>query len=152
MNRLKFQNQQVLSRFFAMKLGKILPILKDNSYDGILMIPSHKKSKLNRPYLPTDTLAKRLSRKLNIPIYHWVEKKSSKHQSSLTRQDRFFHAGKAYSLKKNTFQSTNLRLLLIDDVFTTGASLNEVSRLLLEKEVGSITTIIASRPLEGIEI
>lgn len=151
MNQLKFQNQRILGRFFSMGISRILPSLRKEKPDGLVLLPSHKSSFRNRPFLPTEVIAERLSKKLQIPIVSILDKVSVKHQSGLTRVDRFFHARKAFSLKKNTFQYLNLKLLLIDDVFTTGSSLNEVSRILLEKGVRSVSVLIASRPEEGIE-
>lgn len=152
MNRLKFQNERVLSRFFGMNLGPILPKIRKIGINCIIPVPSHSSSHGKRPYLGIEILAKRLSEKLDIPILDCIEKKSKKHQSSLTRQDRFFHAKDAFILKKNALLNNNTKILLLDDVFTTGASVNEISRLLLEGGSHSVYLMTATRPEEGIEV
>ncbi|MCC5815105.1 MAG: ComF family protein [Leptospira sp.] len=152
MNQLKFENQKIFTRYFAMGIGKIIPQLKKESIHGIVQMPSHKNSLKKRPFYAINLLSERLSRKLSIPILDVVEKTSPTHQSGLSRKERFFHARNAFSIKKNTFPITNYNLILIDDVFTTGSSMNEVCRLLLENGASKIFVIIASRSLEGIEI
>jgi competence protein ComFC len=152
MNQLKFENQKIFTRYFSMGIGRILPELKKEKFHGIILMPSHKNSLKKRPFYAISLLADRLSRKLSLPIIDVVEKTSPTHQSGLSRKERFFHARNAFSIKKNTFLITNHNLILIDDVFTTGSSLNEVCRLLLENGASKVFAIIASRSLEGIEI
>ena len=44
------------------------------------------------------------------------------------------------------------RLVLVDDVFTTGASANEIARLLLQNGAESILVVSTTRKTEGMEI
>lgn len=152
MNRLKFANEEIYSRYFAMGLGRILPKLRELGIDAIVAVPSHSASLRNRPFPSAKLLAYRLKKKLGVPVLSVIQKVSSTHQSALSRKERFFHARKAFYFKKNSFPITNLTLLLIDDVFTTGSSVNEVSRILLEHGAKSVNLLVSSRSLEGIEI
>ncbi len=152
MNRLKFQNKRDCSAYFSLGLGRIMPRLVEFKPDAILPIPSHADSWKKRPFFATQILLYRLSKKLNIPILNILRKKSKVHQSALNRLDRFFHAKSAFEIKKNARNKMKPRLVLVDDVFTTGASANEIARLLLQNGAESILVVSTTRKTEGMEI
>lgn len=152
MNQLKLNNKKHCSVYFAMGLGPILLKIRALKPLGIVPVPSHKSSWTKRPYFATNCLLLRLARKLQIPILPILEKVSDQHQSTQNRKDRFFHAKEAFQLKKNARIINKPTLVLIDDVFTTGASSNEIARLLLQNGAGSVVVISTTRKTEGIEI
>lgn len=152
MNRLKFENKKACSSYFSLGLGKIMARLVEFKPDAILPIPSHPDSWKKRPFFATQILLHRLSQKLNIPILNILRKKSKVHQSALNRVDRFFHAKSAFEIKKNARNKMKPRLVLVDDVFTTGASANEIARLLLQNGAESILVVSTTRKTEGMEI
>lgn len=152
MNQLKFQNQRILSRFFALDLKTVLPVLRSWNVESIVPVPSHPSSKKNRPYLSFEVVMRRISKKCKIPILNLLEKKSIKQQSKMNRMERFLHAKSAFQIQKKYLQKLPVSLLLIDDVFTTGATTNEIACLLKYKGVKKVYQLVLVRPLEGIEI
>jgi competence protein ComFC len=152
MNRLKFDKIRSLSSYFSLGLGQILPELKRLDLDGIIPVPSHKNSEKERPFLPTEILVRRLEKKLGIPILPLVQKCSKTRQSSLNRESRIFHAQKAFQFVPNSGFSPCGNYLLVDDVFTTGASVNEIARILLEAGAGKVFVLVSTRPEEGLNI
>jgi len=76
-------------------------------------------------------LCKYISKGLDIPdVTKYITRKGSAiHQSLLNRTDRIAHSDTLYTLK-NGVCFTNKTVLLIDDVFTTGATANALSTFL----------------------
>ncbi len=152
MNFLKFRQERILSRFFSLGLYRILPEIRAHSPQAVVPIPSHPSSYRERPYLATEITVRRLSQKLKIPQIDCLEKVSAVRQSSLLRLERFLHARKAFRLKKKCLHNLPNRVLLIDDVFTTGATTNEIACLLKSAGVNQVFQLILLRPSEGIEL
>lgn len=125
----KFQNERILSSYFALDFLRILRAFK-RPPDGIILLPS-KDLDHDRTYHPAKPLANRLSKRWKIPIINAVHKLSKEKQSGKNYHDRFLHAKKAFVLTKKDRSMRGLHILIIDDVFTTGASINEVARMIL---------------------
>ncbi|WCL50421.1 ComF family protein [Leptospira sp. GIMC2001] len=152
MNSLKLNNAKILIRFFSLKLGKIQKKIKESNINTIVFVPSHSSNLTKRPFVIPKIIATRIAAKSKLPVYSMFEKGSAAKQSTLVRRERFFHARDAFKLKKNARISENSRILLVDDVFTTGASVNELARILRQAGAESVVVVVASRKEEGIEI
>jgi len=129
--KVKFGNSPHLSNFFRIGLRKLLPELKQLAYTAIIEIPSSKNTIRKRPIPVCQTVMKFLKEKLEIGILNPFEKKSKELQSGKNFRERFIHAQTAFQIKKIYQTSLSGNYLLVDDVFTTGATINELSKLLL---------------------
>jgi competence protein ComFC len=136
----KFQNEKILSHYFALDFSSKAKQLKIRP-DQILLLPSRDRE-LGRDFHPASALASRLAKKWKIDINNGVQKVSSEKQSSKKYYERFSHAKKAFSLIKKDRTWEGLHILIIDDIFTTGASLNEVSRMLLASGAASVSCMV----------
>ena len=134
----KFRDQSYLYKFFA---GIINYNNKINNYiqkyDYIIPIPLHKYRYNKRGYNQTYLILKELNKKQHIKILNdvLIKKKNIKPQSSLNKIDRANNIKNAYEIK-NIKKIQNKKILLFDDIFTTGNTTNECSRIL--KENGAI--------------
>jgi len=121
-------------------LGKLN--FKDLEIDAISYVPMSKKKEINRGYNQSHLLAKKMAVKLKLPLLSLLkEKKKSKIQKKLSTFDRFINVINRYQLT-NSQKVLGKKILLVDDVFTTGATANECSRILLSagaKEVNLFT-------------
>ena len=126
-----------------MLIARNINILKNA--DFIIPVPSHWTRILKRGYNPSNIIALEISKILNIPcIYDLKRIKKTDYQKNKTIQERFDTLIDAFSCKKNL---TRKSIILVDDVFTTGATLSECSRIL--KKSGAINIIcitIATTP------
>lgn len=102
--------------------------------DIITYVPMSIKRKKQRGFNQSYLLAKELSQRLSIPFANeeLVKVKDTPHQTGMTFLERQKNLKDSFDVKsKNNFK--NKAVLLIDDVYTTGATINECTSILLKK-------------------
>ncbi len=112
-------------------------------YDIIIPVPIHKKRKSLRGYNQSELIAKKLSDRLKMPMYIDVLKKqiNTIPQSSLGKKARKINAQNVYKVD-NTQKIKNKNVVVLDDIYTTGATANECIKVLKDAgayRVGIIT-------------
>ena len=101
--------------------------------DYIITIPSSKSRIKQRGYNHTDILANSLSKKINIPYIKPLTKiKDTKPLARLNPLERFLEINGAFEISDKTNNLDYKRILLIDDILTTGTTAIEISKLLKE--------------------
>ncbi len=113
-----------LSKLAYKKIGS-----QSDLFDLITSVPMSRKKKWQRGFNQSEIIAKRLSRKLN-KVYHPLLKEKSrfKTQRELGYRERFLNILDRYKISNKNINGKSI--LLIDDVFTTGATINECARIL----------------------
>ena len=116
--------------------------------DLIVPVPLHRKKLGKRGFNQSLILARILAAQKNIPCDEKVLKKvrQGPPQTSLEAEDRLRNLKDVFMVKRSD-RTSGKRVLLIDDVFTTGATLNECARMLLESgamEVRALTVAQAA--------
>jgi len=112
--------------------------------DGIVPVPLHKNSLLKREFNQTALIGRYLSRTLKIPLMTGaLEKiKETPMQTELSRKDRLKNVKNAYAASKDV---KGKRLLLIDDVITTSATVRECAGTLIKAGAEKVTVIALAR-------
>ncbi|HJJ08835.1 MAG TPA: ComF family protein [Clostridiaceae bacterium] len=140
----KFEDKGYLYKMFA----KI--ILSDKKtcnfikrYDVIIPVPISKKRKKKRGYNQSELVANELAQKLNQDIWTdiIIKKKDNKPQSELNKLERIKNVEDIYEINK-PIEVKNKKVLLLDDIYTTGSTVNEIARKLKQnqtQEIGVIT-------------
>ena len=141
----KFKDKAYLSKLFAEFIYANKKVMKYIfSYDYLIPIPLNKIRKRLRGYNQTYLILEELKKRENhikIEIDILYKDKNIKPQSTLNEIQRKMNIKNAYSVK-NIEKIKDKKILLFDDVFTTGSTTNECSRLLKEngaKKVGVLT-------------
>lgn len=141
----KFKNKPYYYKTFAKILinnKKIYDILK--SYDIITSVPLSKTRKKERGYNQTELIAKELSKNIKTLKYiSLLEKvKNTVPQRTLNKEQRLKNLENAYKLKQKT-SIENKKIIIFDDVFTTGTTANECAKTIktIGKNKISILTI-----------
>ncbi|MBQ6820057.1 MAG: ComF family protein [Clostridium sp.] len=122
-------------------------VIRENNIviDYIIYIPSSKKSMKNRGFNQCEYLAIELKKKLKIDICNDIVKnKNIKEQKLLSKEERVENIKGAFKLK-STKKIKNKNLLLIDDVMTTGATIYECEKLLMENGANSIKLLTVAK-------
>lgn len=124
----KFNDASYLANSFAYLIKnnkKIYSILKN--YDIIIPVPLHKKRMNERGYNQTELIAK----KLGIPVETncLIKAKNIKPQSTKTAKERQVDIKNVFAIQ-NVEKIKNKKLLLLDDIYTTGSTANECIKTL----------------------
>lgn len=124
-HELKYNKQQQVGEFIGNWLGDELT--KSNRFktiDCIISVPLHKKKLKSRGYNQVTTFGQKLSLKLNIPFYEnvLIKTTATKTQTKKSRFSRWKNAEHLFALKNTEFIEGK-HILLIDDIITTGATL-----------------------------
>ena len=123
---------------FLLKNKKIFENIKN--YDTIIPVPISKKRLKTRGYNQSLLIARKIAEQTNLELVNnWLIKtKNIIEQSKLNKEDRMQNIQGVYELK-NKQLIENKKILLIDDIYTTGSTVNECSKILRQgnpKEIG----------------
>ena len=111
----------------------------------ITYIPLSKKSKKNRGFNQCEYMAKKIARNLSIEVLEvLIKPKETKEQKRLKRDERYENIRDAFKIKKG-ISLKNYKIILIDDVTTTGATLQEAYKLLKKFEVKDIKLLTLAK-------
>ena len=115
---------------FMLKNKKICDFLKN--YDIIIPVPIHTKRRMERGYNQSALIAKAISKK--IPQIDYLEdvlikKINNKPQSTKNKSERKNNVIGAYYMKDKE-KINNKKILLLDDIYTTGNTVNECCKIL----------------------
>ncbi|MEA3295747.1 MAG: ComF family protein [Patescibacteria group bacterium] len=124
----------ILSNVNALKQGILIPV------------PLHRKKLKNRGYNQSQEIAKHLSRFLNIPLYQnvLIKTKNTHQQVGLLSEQRQKNIKGAFACQ-NIEQIKNKKIFLIDDVFTTGATTSECSKILKQSGANEVWAVTVAR-------
>lgn len=133
-------------RRLAGPLGSLLNELPIPSLDGVVPVPLTKKTLGERGFNQSVLLSRVLSRSLDVPLLMDVlcKKKDTQPQIGLGAKERLSNLRNAFSVAGSV---EGRRLILLDDVMTTGATVRECSKTLVKagaKEVVVVTLARAS--------
>lgn len=114
------------------------------NYDYIIPVPLHRTKVRERGYNQSEYLAKGISGSLSIPYLFGAltRKNYTKSQTKLTLVEREKNVKNAFVLNssvKDNLQCKNI--ILLDDVITTGATVNECIKVLREAGADKIFTV-----------
>lgn len=135
-HRFKFQNQFWLDRSLARLLYLAIRQARRTHQlelpEVILPVPLYHHRQWQRGYNQTALLAKWLSRWLNIPVREdlLVRTKHTPTQRGLTAQARRKNLKNAFDVTNKWQKCGYKSVCLLDDVITTGSTLNEIAKLL----------------------
>ena len=132
---------EFLGETYAEQLGEV-PALQDLT--GIVPVPIHPKRRRSRGYNQAEYIARGMAEVLDIPVFEnaLVRKSFKESQTRLTREERVENVRSSFAAGSGDFSGGHL--LLVDDVLTTGATLDFCGNILLDNHPGlrvSIATL-----------
>jgi len=116
------------------------------SYDTIIPVPISPIRKKERGYNQSLLIAKELVKQIHqkysnsniqLDLKYLYKFKNIVPQSTLNKQDRLENVKDVYQLK-NGEQLKNKKILLIDDIYTTGSTVSECAKVLKQTAVEKI--------------
>jgi len=152
---LKYERLEPLGTYFAIQLlqllrrdAQVLPV------DVIVPVPLHRQKRKDRGFNQVDLFAHPLARRLHLPYRPVLLMRSRPRPEKhlLTQEERWEAVRGAFAMRQGS-RVDNLRVLLLDDVMTTGATLDACARALREagaRSVLGLTIARAARPVNPV--
>ena len=128
--------QWLLEGFSDERIGKT---------DMVIPVPLHSARLREREYNQSEELAKLLCKHTGLPLHAPLRRtRPTTTQTHLQRKERMETLRNAFEIRKNG-QVRGLHLLLIDDVFTTGSTVAECTRILNLAGAASVRVLTIAR-------
>ena len=129
-HRLKFRKCTDIAEFFADRIYNAYTLHREFNFDLITFVPMYKGEEENREYNQTEILALMLSKKSGVPYCKTlVKNKANKKQHTLTKSERIRNVKGVYACI-DTEIIKDKKILIIDDVITTGSTILECTDML----------------------
>lgn len=118
---------------------------REEAVDGLVPVPLHPLRRRERGFNQAWELARALSKGIGVEVVDAVVRvKRTEVQATLRRSERIRNQKGAYGLKRG-FDVRGRRLLMIDDVFTTGATVDACAKVLVEGGAERIWALSVAR-------
>ena len=143
----KFNEKSYLYKTFVnflLKNEKIFENIK--KYDKIIPVPISKKRNKERGYNQSMLIVEEIANKTNLELVNncLIKTKNIIEQSKLNKEDRQQNIQGVYNLQ-NARLIINKKILLIDDIYTTGSTVNECCKILQQANPKTIGVLVLAK-------
>jgi competence protein ComFC len=140
MHRFKFESNKTAGRLLAGFLkNEIQFFLENHSFDAVLITPLSADAFRKRGYNQVGFVLKECGISF---LDILIRNRHRKHQSELTAEERKRTIAGQFGIKDGNLPLINKKkLLLMDDILTTGSTADEISRILLDKGAKSVEVL-----------
>ncbi len=124
-----------------------LPYLRawESDVDIITAVPLHWTRRWRRSYNQSELFAREIARRWHKPYKNLlIRSERGSHQALLKRSERLKKAQKLYKIRHNSDVSGR-KILLVDDILTTGATLSANAALLLQAGALEVRVLVIAR-------
>jgi ComF family protein len=145
---LKYRNVYGLATPLAALVIRALP--EDVDADVLVPVPLHSSRLRTREFNQSLLIADRLGKCLTRPVSSTdlIRVAATEPQTSLRRSERLRNLRRAFVVR-NAEPFVGRRVLLIDDVFTTGTTLNECAKALRAAGAASVSALTLARTIDS---
>lgn len=140
----KYKHFTQIGKHIGKTLGKELTKINE-SFDAVVPIPLHKKKLNSRGFNQSELLGSPLAKELNIPLFSHslIRNTNSKTQTRKSRIDRWQNVHQIFEVN-HSYALKGKHILLVDDILTTGATLEAAAKQLLQSGVRKISIAVAA--------
>lgn len=138
----KFRNYRSTARQLGWLMAWAARSLPAEAFDAVVYVPLGKKRRREREYDQSRLLAKNLGRFLGVPVLDVLRKvRETQTQHELKRPERLRNLEGAYACEAVL---TGKRVLLVDDIVTTGSTLRECAGELYRAGAAEVCAVCAA--------
>ncbi|MGJ7021424.1 ComF family protein [Ohessyouella blattaphilus] len=117
-------------------------ILKEWCVDMIVPVPLSQKRRKKRGYNQSELIARRLGERMGIPVKEIAKRtKETRPQRTLDRKRRKRNVAEVFEV---TEEVKDKRILIIDDIYTTGATIDELSQEMKKRGASKVYFLTVS--------
>jgi len=144
----KYTNYEYLGKFLSSLMSNHLKKIRfrNYGYDFITAVPMHRHKLKSRGYNQAEILAKHLADHLKIPFQNDIiyDINIRPQQVKLSSQKRKENIEGSFRVEKNL---KDKKIILVDDIFTTGSTISACAKALKDKEAQNITIITLAKTI-----
>ena len=142
----KYEEMKKLGEFLGKYAADFLEKEHFAAADIIAPVPLHKVKKRARGFNQSEILTRHIAKIIDCEhIPELIQrKKFTQTQTKLSRQQREKNVKDAFNVNAK-YEVTNRKILLVDDVFTTGSTVNSISKVLKEAGASKIFVLTIAR-------
>ena len=143
----KYEHALHLRKQLAAWMAEALddPRLREQPFDAFVPVPLHHIRYREREFNQAAELAILLTTRTGAPTWHALKRtRYTSTQTKLDRNERMENLRGAFRVRQ-TSRVKKSHLVLIDDVFTTGSTVEECSRVLLRAGAASVRVLTVAR-------
>ncbi|MEY3418177.1 MAG: hypothetical protein RL060_2289 [Bacteroidota bacterium] len=137
-DEIKYKNNQDLAFYMGKRMGSAMFDYQFTDYDAIIPVPLHPTKLKLRGYNQSELLAKGMAEVSGLPLLVDVLKKTSASQSQ-TQKSRFARWTNVETVFEAHEKVKGMKIILVDDVLTTGATLMACAESLLQKNTAKVS-------------
>jgi ComF family protein len=144
---LKFHGLKPLAAGLGRGLADlIVPVADRVKADLVIPVPLHESRRLGRGFNQAEEIAREISRQLNVSLQSDLlfATRKTKQQARLPAAQREANVRGAFAVDDENGVLKGKRIILVDDVTTTGATLRENARVLRQAGAGKIVGAVAA--------
>ena len=148
-HRYKYQQAMWFEPFLAdLFLREALPELREPRWDCVIPVPLHPAKERAREFNQAARLAGHLAAGMGIPLSASTLRRviPTSTQTRLTREQRAANVRRAFALRPGP-KPEGLRIILVDDVFTTGATTSACAKVLRDAGAAEVCVWTVARGL-----
>ncbi len=142
---LKYHRMEALRRRLGRLLAEAVAARLDAPADRVAPVPMHWRRRMLRGYDHARTLGREVARGLGLPLEDVLARaRHTAPQVRLSRTQRLANVRGAFKPRRGA-DVAGLRIVLVDDVTTTGATASEAARTLLRAGASSVTLAVVAK-------
>ena len=146
-HRYKYQRALWFEPFLAELLIRAAgPRLAEQNWDWLVPVPLHPSKQREREFNQAERLAARLSSATGIPVHKRLLRRvvATRTQTRLSRKERLANVRRAFAMRSSQ-RLQGARIVLVDDVFTTGATASACAGVLHAAGAGEVCVWTVAR-------
>jgi ComF family protein len=134
-HEMKYAGQPLMAEWLGEKMCQWLePVVSHWGPEAIVPVPMHPRKIAKRGFNQAEALAEPMAKNWGIPLASAALQRSAhtEAQAGRRRWERWLHSKEVFGKGPKAIMVSGLHVLLVDDVLTTGATLEECTRLLYD--------------------
>jgi ComF family protein len=150
-HRFKYRGKTGIGEVLGRMMGDFARGIWDMKiFSLILPVPLHRRRLRERGFNQAVILARELAKRFSIPLDFMTLRREvfTAPQVGLGREDRLMNVRGAFTVKRPE-RIAGRRILLVDDVYTTGGTLTECARILIRAKADSVAVLTLARAVQG---